>query len=95
MIVTFVLSLLIMYASGCLIPSAFLPDILRRVSTVLPGSQIKSCIFWQFGQDIAASDFVWLLAEAFLLIGISLFVGTCKKKTACKSDRNAQKERSE
>ena len=93
MIVTFVISLLIMYASGCLIPSAFLPDILRRVSTVLPGSQIKSCIFWQFGQDITASDFVWLLAEAFLLIIVALGIGARKKKTIGKQNKRLLAER--
>lgn len=79
MIVTFVVSLLIMYASGCLIPSAFLPDLLRGVSASLPGSQLKACIFWQFGQDIAASDFAWLFAEAFLLIIFALGIGARKK----------------
>ncbi len=93
MIVTFALSLLIMYASGCLIPSAFLPDLLRGVSASLPGSQLKACIFWQFGQDIAASDFTWLFAEAFLLIIIALGIGARKKTNAHKFHGKSQIER--
>lgn len=66
-ITTFVISLLIMYASGCLIPAAFLPDLLRRISAHLPGSQLKAILFWQFGQALSGSDVAALCIEAVLL----------------------------
>lgn len=93
MIVTFVVSLLIMYMSGCLIPSAFLPDVLRGISAFLPGSQIKACIFWQFGQKVVFSDFAWLFAEAFLLIIIALGIGARKKAYSGKQNKKTLTER--
>lgn len=79
MITTFAVALLVMYASGCLIPSAFLPDMLRRISTHLPGSQLKNVIFWQFSQSVSMSDILLLLAEAIVLVLATLFIGICKK----------------
>ena len=66
-ITTFAISLIIMYASGCLIPAAFLPDMLRRISANLPGSQLKAVLFWQFGQSLSGSDIAVLCMEAVLL----------------------------
>lgn len=79
MITTFAVSLLVLYASGCLIPSAFLPDVLRRLSTSLPGSQLKNVIFWQFGQSISPSDFLLLLVESLVLVLATLLVGAYQK----------------
>ncbi len=81
MITTFAVSLLMLYASGCLIPSAFLPDVLRRISASLPGSQLKNMIFWQFGQTVSPSDFLLLLVEAIVLLFAALLLGTYKKRT--------------
>ena len=80
MITTFAVSLLVMYASGCLIPSAFLPDMLRRISATLPGSQLKNMIFWQFGQSISSFDSILLIIEGILLIIAALLTGVFKKK---------------
>ena len=79
MITTFAVSLLVMYASGCLIPSAFLPDMLRRISATLPGSQLKNMIFWQFGQNISSFDIILLIIEGILLIIAALIVCAFKK----------------
>ena len=79
MITTFAISLLVMYASGCLIPSAFLPDMLRRISAQLPGSQLKNVIFWQFGQSVSVSDILLLLVEAIVLVLATLLIGAYKK----------------
>lgn len=79
MITTFAVSLLVMYASGCLIPSAFLPDMLRRISATLPGSQLKNMIFWQFGQSISSFDSILLIIEGILLIIAALIAGAFKK----------------
>ena len=79
MITTFAIALLVMYASGCLIPSAFLPNMLRRISAQLPGSQLKNVIFWQFGQSISVSDILLLLVEAVVLVLATLLIGTYKK----------------
>ena len=79
MITTFAIALLVMYASGCLIPSAFLPDMLRRISAQLPGSQLKNIIFWQFGQSISVSDILLLLVEAIVLMLAAIFIGIYKK----------------
>ena len=67
-ITIFIASLLIMYASGCLIPAAFLPNLLRRISANLPGSQLKALLFWQFGQPLSLSDFSAVLIEALILL---------------------------
>ena len=79
MITTFAVSLLVMYASGCLIPSAFLPDMLRRISATLPGSQLKNMIFWQFGQSVSSFDIIILIIEGILLIIAALLVCAFKK----------------
>lgn len=79
MITTFAIALLVMYASGCLIPSAFLPNMLRRISAQLPGSQLKNVIFWQFGQNVSVSDILLLLVEAIVLLLATLLIGTYKK----------------
>lgn len=79
MITTFAISLLVMYASGCLIPSAFLPDMLRRISAQLPGSQLKNVIFWQFGQSISVSDILLLFVEAIILVLAAILIGIYKK----------------
>lgn len=80
MITTFAVSLLVMYASGCLIPSAFLPDMLRRISATLPGIQLKNMIFWQFGQSVSSFDIIILIIEGILLIIVALLTGVFKKK---------------
>ena len=87
MITTFAVSLLVMYASGCLIPSAFLPDMLRRISATLPGSQLKNMIFWQFGQSISSFDSILLIIEGILLIIVALLTGVFKKKKLTYSRR--------
>ena len=87
MITTFAISLLVMYASGCLIPSAFLPDMLRRISATLPGSQLKNMIFWQFGQSISSFDSILLIIEGILLIIVALLTGVFKKKKLTYSRR--------
>ena len=79
MITTFAVSLLVLYASGCLIPSAFLPDVLRRISASLPGSQLKNVIFWQFGQTVSLSDLLLLLVEAIVLVLAALLAGAYQK----------------
>lgn len=68
MLTTFVVSLLLLYCSGCLIPSAFLPDVLRRISSFLPGSQLKNCLFALFGQPWPFSDAAGLLIESLILV---------------------------
>ncbi len=79
MITTFAIALLVMYASGCLIPSAFLPDMLRRISAQFPGSQLKNMIFWQFGQSISVSDILLLFVEAIILVLAAILIGIYKK----------------
>ena len=76
MITTFAVSLLVMYASGCLIPSAFLPDMLRRISATLPGSQF---------------DIIILIIEGILLIIVALLAGTFKKGKLTHSLRERSK----
>lgn len=91
MITTFAVSLLVMYASGCLIPSAFLPDMLRRISATLPGSQLKNMIFWQFGQSVSSFDIIILIIEGILLIIAALLAGTFKKGKLTHSLRERSK----
>ena len=91
MITTFAVSLLVMYASGCLIPSAFLPDMLRRISAALPGSQLKNMIFWQFGQSVSSFDIIILIIEGILLIIVALLAGTFKKGKLTHSLRERSK----
>ena len=91
MITTFAVSLLVMYASGCLIPSAFLPDMLRRISATLPGSQLKNMIFWQFGQSLSSFDIIILIIEGILLIIVALLAGTFKKGKLTHSLRERSK----
>ena len=91
MITTFAVSLLVMYASGCLIPSAFLPDMLRRISATLPGSQLKNMIFWQFGQSVSSFDIIILIIEGILLIIVALLAGTFKKGKLTHSLRERSK----
>ncbi len=91
MITTFTVSLLVMYASGCLIPSAFLPDMLRRISATLPGSQLKNMIFWQFGQSVSSFDIIILIIEGILLIIAALLAGTFKKGKLTHSLRERSK----
>lgn len=91
MITTFAVSLLVMYASGCLIPSAFLPDMLRRISATLPGSQLKNMIFWQFGQSVSSFDSIILIIEGILLIIAALLAGTFKKGKLTHSLRERSK----
>lgn len=91
MITTFAVSLLVMYASGCLIPSAFLPDMLRRISATLPGSQLKNMIFWQFGQSVSSFDIIILIIEGILLIIAALLAGTFKKGKLTHSIRERSK----
>lgn len=91
MITTFAVSLLVMYASGCLIPSAFLPDMLRRISATLPGSQLKNMIFWQFGQSISSFDSILLIIEGILLIIAALIAGAFKKGKLTHSLRERSK----
>lgn len=91
MITTFAVSLLVMYASGCLIPSAFLPDMLRRISATLPGSQLKNMIFWQFDQNISSFDSILLITEGILLIIAALLAGTFKKGKLTHSLRERSK----
>ena len=91
MITTFAVSLLVMYASGCLIPSAFLPDMLRRISAALPGGQLKNMIFWQFGQSVSSFDIIILIIEGILLIIVALLAGTFKKGKLTHSLRERSK----
>lgn len=91
MITTFAVSLLVMYASGCLIPSAFLPDMLRRISAALPGGQLKNMIFWQFGQSVSSFDIIILIIEGILLIIAALLAGTFKKGKLTHSLRERSK----
>ena len=91
MITTFAVSLLVMYASGCLIPSAFLPDMLRRLSATLPGSQLKNMIFWQFGQSVSSFDIIILIIEGILLIIAALLACTFKKGKLTHSLRERSK----
>ena len=91
MITTFAVSLLVMYASGCLIPSAFLPDMLRRISATLPGIQLKNMIFWQFGQSVSSFDIIILIIEGILLIIVALLAGTFKKGKLTHSLRERSK----
>lgn len=91
MITTFAVSLLVMYASGCLIPSAFLPDMLRRISATLPGIQLKNMIFWQFGQSVSSFDIIILIIEGILLIIAALLAGTFKKGKLTHSLRERSK----
>lgn len=91
MITTFAVSLLVMYASGCLIPSAFLPNMLRRISATLPGSQLKNMIFWQFGQSVSSFDIIILIIEGILLIIAALLAGTFKKGKLTHSLRERSK----
>ena len=91
MITTFAVSLLVMYASGCLIPSAFLPDMLRRISATLPGSQLKNMIFWQFGQSVSSFDIIILIIEGILLIIAALLAGAFKKGKLAPSLRERSK----
>ena len=91
MITTFAVSLLVMYASGCLIPSAFLPDMLRRISATLPGSQLKNMIFWQFGQSVSSFDIIILIIEGILLIIAALLACTFKKGKLTHSLRERSK----
>lgn len=91
MITTFAVSLLVMYASGCLIPSAFLPDMLRRISATLPGSQLKNMIFWQFGQSVSSFDIIILIIEGILVIIAALLAGTFKKGKLTHSLRERSK----
>lgn len=91
MITTFAVSLLVMYTSGCLIPSAFLPDMLRRISATLPGSQLKNMIFWQFGQSVSSFDIIILIIEGILLIIAALLAGTFKKGKLTHSLRERSK----
>ncbi len=91
MITTFAVSLLVMYASGCLIPSAFLPDMLRRISATLPGGQLKNMIFWQFGQSVSSFDIIILIIEGILLIIAALLAGTFKKGKLTHSLRERSK----
>ena len=91
MITTFAVSLLVMYASGCLIPSAFLPDMLRRISATLPGSQLKNMIFWQFGQSVSSFDIIILIIEGILLIIAALLAGTFEKGKLTHSLRERSK----
>lgn len=90
-ITTFAVSLLVMYASGCLIPSAFLPDMLRRISATLPGSQLKNMIFWQFGQSVSSFDIIILIIEGILLIIVALLAGAFKKGKLTHSLRERSK----
>ena len=91
MITTFAVSLLVMYASGCLIPSAFLPDMLRRISATLPGIQLKNMIFWQFGQSVSSFDIIILIIEGILLIIAALLAGAFKKGKLAPSLRERSK----
>ena len=91
MITTFAVSLLVMYASGCLIPSAFLPDMLRHISAALPGGQLKNMIFWQFGQSVSSFDIIILIIEGILLIIVALLAGTFKKGKLTHSLRERSK----
>ena len=91
MITTFAVSLLVMYASGCLIPSAFLPYMLRRISAALPGGQLKNMIFWQFGQSVSSFDIIILIIEGILLIIVALLAGTFKKGKLTHSLRERSK----
>lgn len=91
MITTFAVSLLVMYASGCLIPSAFLPDMLRRISATLPGSQLKNMIFWQFDQSVSSFDIIILIIEGILLIIAALLAGAFKKGKLAPSLRERSK----
>ena len=91
MITTFAVSLLVMYASGCLIPSAFLPDMLRRISATLPGSQLKNMIFWHFGQSISSFDSILLIIEGIILIIVALLAGAFKKGKLTHSLRERSK----
>ena len=90
-ITTFAISLLIMYSSGCLIPAAFLPDMLRRISASLPGSQLKAILFWQFGQALSGSDIAMLCIEAVLLtLAASLLHrGTASQSTLSRKERRS------
>lgn len=90
-ITTFAVSLLVMYASGCLIPSAFLPDMLRRISATLPGIQLKNMIFWQFGQSVSSFDIIILIIEGILLIIAALLAGAFKKGKLAPSLRERSK----
>lgn len=66
-ITNFFASLLLMYCSGCLVPTVFLPDTLRSISGSLPGSQLKALISLSFGGAVSPFSILQLLGEAIVM----------------------------